>query len=102
MPSDEHDALVNEYRRSQAVEETFVYLRIPWVLLRRVGVDPLSWRGRLLFGLLQFGWVFAGAVVVALATGTLRESPLLAWLTVPVIEAVLGVWFTGALRDVLG
>jgi hypothetical protein len=97
MRSDERDALLEEYARSQFVGEWCIYIAIPWALLRRVGVDPLSRRGRLLTGLMTFGWLFVSAIVVALATGTMHESPLLAWLTVAAIEGVGEAWGTAAI-----
>ena len=97
MPSDEHDAILKEYARSQFVGEWCIYIAIPWALLRRVRVDPLGRRGRLLTGLMTFGWLFVSAIVVALATGTMHESPLLAWLTVAAIEGVGEAWGTAAI-----
>jgi len=97
MPSDERDVLLKEYARSQFVGEWCIYIAIPWALLRRVGVDPLSRRGRLLTGLMTFGWLFASAIVVALATGTMHGSPLFAWLTVAAIEGVGEAWGTAAI-----
>jgi hypothetical protein len=46
---------------------------------------------------MTFGWLFVSAIVVALATGTLHESPLLAWLTVAAIEGVGEAWGTAAI-----
>lgn len=96
MSLDERDALLEEYERSTSLGGWVIYIALPWALLRRVGVDPLSRRGSLLTGLFTFGWLFVSAIVVALVTGTLHESPLFAWLAVAAIEGVDVAWATGA------
>lgn len=100
MPAEERDALLEEYARRLQIGSWCFYIAIPWALLRRVGVDPLSRRGRLLTGLFGFSWVFVSATLVALVTGTLHESPLLAWLMVAATEGVSDGWITGAAEPI--
>jgi hypothetical protein len=98
--SKERDALLEEEMGLISIGTWCIYIAIPWALLRRIGIDPLSGRGRLLTGVIAFGWLFGGAVVVASVTGTLGESPLLAWLALAAIEGVLEGWFPSADSEV--
>ena len=85
MAEDERTELLEDIAQHDQLSDFLVYFAIPWALLRRAGIDPLSWRGRILTGFCVFGWVALTPILVALATGTLTESPWLGWLAIALL-----------------
>lgn len=62
----------------------FVHYSIEFRLLRRLGIDPLSWRGRLVGGLVVFLVALLPALLLTAVSGQWADAPLLSWTFVAV------------------
>ena len=93
MASDERQTLIAELARSDRFESFVLIVAVPFAVLRAVGIEPLSRRGRLLTGLAVFGVLFSAPLAMAVVTGTVRlSSPLLGWLAVAALESLVTVF----------
>lgn len=77
--------LVGEYvNRHSGIENYVVYSSIEFWLLRRLGIAPLSWPGRLAGGLIHCLMVLLPALILTAMTGQWADAPLLSWTIVAV------------------
>ena len=92
LGSDERQTLIAELARTQRFESYVLLVAVPFALLRAVGIEPLSRRGRLFTGLSVFAFLFVAPLAVAVVTGTVGSSPLLGWLAVAVLEGLVAAF----------
>jgi hypothetical protein len=73
-------ALASQYlNRHRNPENYFLGFAIEFWLLRRMGLEPLSWPGRLAGGTIGFLEVLLPALILTAITGQWADAPLLSW-----------------------
>jgi hypothetical protein len=86
-------ALVNEDVDYHAGVENFVVaFGIEYWLLRRLGIEPRSWPGRLAGGVIHFLIVLLPALILTALTGQWADAPLLTWAIVAAAWGGMGVF----------
>jgi hypothetical protein len=99
-------ALAGQYiDRHSGVENYVVWPSLEVWLLRRLGLEPLSWLGCLVGGIINFLMVLLPALILTAITGQWASIPLLSWIIVAAIWAGLSMvrnpLFRPAIRNLL-
>jgi hypothetical protein len=84
-------ALAGQYvDRHSGIENYLVIHAAEFWLLRRLGLEPSSWLGRLVAYLFHFLLVLLPALILTTVTGQWADVPLLSWLIVAIVYGAIG------------
>jgi hypothetical protein len=91
-PSETIQRLAEQYAaRHRSMENYILAWNTAFAILRRWGIDPLSWVGSLANVLYVVVLMLGVPLVVTAITGGWSEAPVLAWAAVALVFGVLGV-----------